>query len=129
MRISCYSHIVAWDVDLSRVWDWYQTLDDKSAALFLAAVTVLREDGPQLGRPLVDSVSVKGSRHQRMKELRPGSQGRTEIRALFVFDPQRRAIVLLAGDKSGQWEKWYKTAIPRADDLFDAHMRELKGKK
>lgn len=39
-----------------------------------------------LGRPLVDT--IKGSRHKNMKELRPGSAGRSEIRILFAFDPK-----------------------------------------
>jgi len=56
---------------------------------------VLRDHGPALGRPLVDS--VKGSRHKNMKELRPGSTGRTEVRVLFAFDPKRRAILLVGG--------------------------------
>jgi hypothetical protein len=48
-----------------------------------------------------------------MKELRPGSAGSTEVRILFCFDPRRQAILLVAGDKSGQWQDWYKRAIPR----------------
>lgn len=62
-----------------------------------------------------------------MKELRPGSAGRTELRILFAFDPDRQAILLLAGDKAGNWTRWYKKNIPVADDLFDDHLRTLKG--
>lgn len=62
-----------------------------------------------------------------MKELRPGSSGRTELRILFAFDPARQAIMLIAGDKSGNWKRWYAHNIPRADDLFDEHVRRLKG--
>ncbi|GAC1499182.1 MAG: hypothetical protein NVS2B15_21840 [Pseudarthrobacter sp.] len=62
-----------------------------------------------------------------MKELRPGSSGRLELRILFAFDPERRAILLVAGDKTGNWSKWYKTNIRVADDLFDDHLRILKG--
>jgi hypothetical protein len=54
-----------------------------------------------------------------MKELRPGSIGGTEVRILFAFDPQRRAVLLVAGDKSGQWEAWYEDNIPVADDRYD----------
>lgn len=91
----------------------------------MAALEILREFGPQLGRPLVDTVTA--SRHKNMKELRPGSSGRSELRLLFAFDPERRAIMLLAGDKAGNWTRWYKRSIPVADDLFDDHLRRLRG--
>ena len=58
-----------------------------------------------------------------MKELRPLS---TRIRILFAFDPRRTAILLLGGDKSGQWARWYRLNIPRADALFDEHLETLK---
>jgi hypothetical protein len=41
-----------------------------------------------------------------MKELRPPSAGRSEVRILLVFDPWWSAILLVAGDKSGRWDKW-----------------------
>ena len=62
-----------------------------------------------------------------MKELRPGSSGRTELRILFAFDPVRRGILLVSGDKAGNWKQWYRRSIPVADDLFDAHLNGLKG--
>ncbi len=90
------------------------------------AITALAEEGPGLGRPLVDTVS--GSRLPNLKELRPGSSGSTEVRLLFVFDPYRRAIFLTGGDKSGKWSDWYKTAIPQAEDAYAQHLRN-EGKK
>lgn len=62
-----------------------------------------------------------------MKELRPGSSGQSELRLLFAFDPERSAIILVAGDKAGAWKRWYRQSIPKADDLFDEHLRTLKG--
>ncbi len=62
-----------------------------------------------------------------MKELRPGSSGASELRILFAFDPERRAIMLIAGDKAGDWERWYGKNIPLADDLFDRHIGDLRG--
>ena len=56
----------------------------------MAAIEMLEERGPQLGRPLVDTVTA--SRHKNMKELRPGSSGQTELRILFAFDPKRQAV-------------------------------------
>lgn len=81
-------------------------------------------EGPTLGRPLVDT--VVGSRHPNMKELRPGSTGRTEVRVLFAFDIERRAILLVGGDKSRDWWGWYPANIPIADDRFDEHQSSLK---
>ncbi|WP_330233803.1 type II toxin-antitoxin system RelE/ParE family toxin [Nocardia sp. NBC_00508] len=57
-----------------------------------------------------------------MKELRPPSAGNTEVRMLFAFDPVREAIVLVAGDKSGNWQGWYREAIPLADKRFAEHL-------
>ncbi len=114
-----------WEVDLDLVEAWLLELDRRTYELVIAAVELLGENGPQLGRPLVDAVA--GSRHSNMKELRPGSSGRSELRILFAFDPQRRAIVLVAGDKAGNWKKWYLQNIPTADDRFDEHIARLKG--
>jgi hypothetical protein len=114
-----------WEVDLELVETWLFELDQSSYEQVVAAVELLIEHGPHLGRPLVDS--VVGSRHKNMKELRPGSSGRSELRILFAFDPKRKAILLMAGDKAGNWKKWYRNNIPVADTRFDDHLRALKG--
>lgn len=101
---------------------WAETLDAGSYDQITAAIDRLAEDGPGLGRPYVDR--VEGSRIHNMKELRPGSAGRTEIRILFVFDPWRSAILLTAGDKSGNWSGWYRQAIPRAEELYQRYLQE-----
>lgn len=46
------------------------------------------------------------------------------IRALFAFDPRRRPVMLIGGDRSGRWSSWYEEAIPLADDLFDQYLDE-----
>lgn len=115
-----------WAVDLELIEEWLDSLDDGSLAQVAAAISILEELGPNLGRPLVDTVSA--SRHRNMKELRPGSSGRSELRVLFAFDPERRAILLIAGDKAGSWQRWYRKNIPVADDLFDAHLIKLEGR-
>jgi hypothetical protein len=109
------------------VAEWRRTLDDDTFQQVTAALRELRDKGPALGRPLADT--VKGSRHRNMKELRPGSSGRSEVRILFAFDPQRQAILLTAGDKAGQWDDWYKRAIPLADDRFDEHIERMRRRK
>jgi hypothetical protein len=88
------------------------------------AILVLERSGPGEGRPLVDTITA--SRIANMKELRPPSTGRSEIRILLVFDPWRSVVLLVAGDKSGQWDKWYRTAIPRAEQLYDDYLAERR---
>jgi hypothetical protein len=64
-----------------------------------------------------------------MKELRPGSTGRTEMRLLFAFDKKRKAILLVGGDKSENWKRWYTTNIPIADDRLDWHQKRIDEQK
>lgn len=98
--------------------------DRDSHRLVNQAILVLERNGPGEGRPLVDTVTA--SRIANMKELRPPSAGRSEIRVLFVFDPWRSVVLLVAGDKAGQWEKWYRTAIPRAEQLYEDYLAERR---
>jgi Uncharacterized protein conserved in bacteria len=114
-----------WSVDVELVEGWLDALDSNSWEQVMAAIELLAELGPQLGRPLVDT--IRGSRHKNLKELRPGSSGKSELRILFAFDPERRAIMLVAGDKAGNWTRWYKESVPSADDLFDEHLDRLRG--
>jgi hypothetical protein len=106
---------------------WADKLEQADAEALLAAIRVLRDQGPALGRPLADT--VEASRHANMKELRPGSTGRTEIRVLFAFDKERTAILLVGGDKSGDWADWYARNIPIADGLFDEHQAALAARQ
>lgn len=57
-----------------------------------------------------------------MKELRPPSTGKSEVRVLFAFDPSRMAILLVGGDKSGAWKTWYRENVPIADKWYDDHL-------
>ena len=111
---------VSWTVILvQEVDDWFIDLAvnaPETAELVAAAIDLLAETGPALGRPLVDR--IEGSRLHNMKELRPGSQGHSEVRILFIFDPDRQAVVLVAGDKQGQWTRWYEDNIPAAERRY-----------
>jgi hypothetical protein len=98
--------------------------DPVSHQLVNQAILVLERNGPAEGRPLVDTIT--SSRIANMKELRPPSGGGSEIRILLVFDPWRSAILLVAGDKSGQWDKWYRTAIPHAEQFYDDYLAERR---
>ncbi len=101
---------------IEEVEHWFNALSPADRALASAAIDLLRDRGPLLGRPLVDRIT--GSKLHNLKELRPGSTGTSEVRLLFVFDPKRRAVLLVGGDKSGRWQDWYKTNIPLAEQRY-----------
>ena len=112
---------MAWDVEYTdQFGDWFWGLDEVAQDTVVAAVEILAERGPGLGRPLVDT--IKGSRHANMKGLRPRGGN---LRILFAFDPSRMAILLIGGDKTGRWETWYQEFIPIADQLYDEHLEIL----
>ena len=93
----------------------------------LALAKALQQFGPRLGRPRVDT--WKGSSHANMKELRFDAADGV-WRVAFAFDPKRKAILLVAGDKSGGGEKkFYRELIRKADERFDAHLARLKAKE
>ncbi|HET9257477.1 MAG TPA: type II toxin-antitoxin system RelE/ParE family toxin [Pseudonocardiaceae bacterium] len=115
---------MSWEVRLHpEVESWYPglcTTDPATADLIEDAIDQLAREGPTAGRPLVDR--VHGSRHHTMKELRPPPTGTSEVRMLFAFDPARQAIFLIAGDKAGNWQRWYTQAIRLADERFTEHL-------
>ncbi|MCQ6553517.1 type II toxin-antitoxin system RelE/ParE family toxin [Streptomyces sp. C10-9-1] len=117
-----------WDI---RITDdcraWFKALDERSKGLVVDAIDRLAEEGPGIGRPLVDR--LEGSLVHNLKELRPGSAGRSEVRIVFAFDPWRSAILLLGGDKSGNWSGWYKRAIPRAEELYAEYLKEREAEE
>lgn len=119
---------MGWNVVLLEpVESWLQKLSDKeprTANRVRLAIRRLADAGPALGRPLVDTLGH--SRLKNLKELRPGSAGRSEIRILFVFDPDREAICLVAGDKAGRWSRWYSEAIPLAEERYELYLAEKK---
>ena len=89
----------------------------------LAQSRLLRQFGPQLGRPRVDTLN--GSRHANMKEMR-FSAADGEWRLAFAFDPARRTVLLVAGDKSGgSSRRFYRALIRKADERFDRHLARL----
>jgi len=84
---------------------------------------MLEEVGPQLGRPLVDT--LEGSQYPNMKELRV-KFGERHLRSLFIFDPRRTALLLVGGDKTGKWSRWYGPAMQKAEELYADHLRKLE---
>jgi hypothetical protein len=113
---------VAWEVEgTDEFADWYSGLDLAQQKAVAAAVEALEQEGPKLGRPLVDR--IHSSFHHHMKELRPTG---TDIRILFTFDPRRTAILLLGGNKAGEWNAWYERMIPLAEALYEEYLQTLR---
>ena len=93
----------------------------------VALAVILREKGPILGRPQVDT--LKGSRHANMKELPFEAEGGV-WRVAFAFDPELKAILLVAGSKAGVAQRaFYRELIRIADGRFDQHLKVLRSRK
>jgi hypothetical protein len=115
--------------------DWIVEFHESFAAEFLefpldvqdallAKVGLLEKLGPQLGRPHVDT--LYDSRYSNMKELR-FSVDEGVWRTAFAFDPTRKAILLVAGNKSGtSTKRFYKQLLQRADQRFTEHIVKLE---
>jgi len=104
---------------------WWDNLSGDEQDSVDRSVKLLQKRGPSLGRPHVDL--VQNSRHPNMKEMRIQHAGRL-YRVLFAFDPQRSAILLTGGDKTGR-DRWYEEFVPVADRLYDEHLAALKKEK
>ena len=108
---------IIWTPEISR---WLGGLPEARAETVAATAKLVLDGGPGLGRPLADH--VRGSKHHNMKEMRvPGGN----LRALFAFDPRRRLVMLVGGDKTNDWNGWYKRNIRRADQIYDRHLRGM----
>ena len=116
---------MAWQVRFHDAFEVeFEAMDAEVQDEFIATANLLQDYGPKLGRPHADTLN--GSQFSNMKELR-FSAADGEWRVAFVFDPKRRAILLVAGDKSGVSEKrFYRELIRKADNRFDAHLARLK---
>lgn len=111
-----------WDVLLDDDFAiWLDGLQEQQRIEILAHVNLIRERGPQLGRPYVDTVDR--SKFRNMKELRIQING-DPWRILFAFDPNRAAILLVGGNKRGD-KRWYSRHIPIADERYRGHLDRL----
>lgn len=119
---------MAWAVEYHD--DFAAEIAELSSAVRVELVAhekLLAQCGPQLGRPWCDT--LKGSDHANMKELRFRAD-KGVWRVAFAFDPQRKAILLVAGNKRGVNEaKFYKAMIATADARLSAHLAALQAAK
>ena len=113
---------MAWDIEYTNEFEsWWEGLTEDEQDSVRVSVELVSEQGPNLGRPHANC--VEGSKHANMKELRTQHQGRP-LRTFFAFDPRRTAILLVAGDKTGD-DRFYQRMIPRADTLYDEYLQEI----
>ena len=117
-----------WEVDLHDDFvPEYRGLHKDVQDELLARIELLEQFGPRMGRPHADTLN--DSRHANIKELRFDAADGV-WRVAFAFDPNRKAILLVAGDKSGVGEKrFYRQLIDKADARFDAHLAKIKRQK
>jgi hypothetical protein len=103
--------IIVVEPALSWLHDLRRT-DRRTLILVSQAIEALSVEGPALGRPLVDT--IKGSACPTSRSC-GRSAGASEVRLLFVFDPQRQAVILVGGNNAGNWRDWYRTAAAQAE--------------
>mgnify|MGYP001363674512 FL=1 len=119
---------VKWEVVFHEEFDEeFKALDDGVQNELLAHAILVRDFGPNLGRPTVDT--LKGSTYVNMKELRFDWEGEV-WRVAFAFDPMRRAVLLVGGDKAGVDKKrFYKRLVAVADERFTMYLASLRAKR
>ena len=103
--------------------EWFDEFSETQQDEIIAVVERLAEQGPSLSRPDTDRITA--SKYHNMKELRPRGVAK-HFRVLYLFDPRRQAILLTGGDKTGQWEEWYSTAIPKAERLYEKYLGDIR---
>jgi hypothetical protein len=118
---------MAWEVEYTDEFEiWWNGLTAEEQVELDAKVRLLERHGPVLPRPHSDVIVT--SKHANMKELRGRvvfSRHRAELRVLYAFDPHRKAILLIGGDKTGN-PQWYEEYVPVADQLFDDHLKRIE---
>jgi hypothetical protein len=101
--------------------DWFDGSSEKIQYDTLEHIEVLKQFGPQLGRPQVDT--LKGSSITNLKELRFNS-GNQVIRIFFVFDPDRNAVLIIGGNKAGSGDKkFYNKMIDMSEKIYLKYLK------
>ena len=117
-----------WTVEFADEFDPdYDALDAAVQDELIAQLRIVEQFGPMAKRPRVDTLN--GSKHANMKELR--FDWEKEVwRVAFAFDPKRRAVLLVGGDKARVDQKrFYRRLIAVADERFERHLESLRAKK
>ena len=117
---------MVWEIEYTNEsGDWWRELDEAPQDRIAATVGLLVAQGPSLQFP--HSSGVSRSRHAHMRELRVQSGGHP-LRIFYAFDPRRTAILLIGGGKTGK-DRFYKTHVRLADQLYDTYLKELQAER
>jgi hypothetical protein len=113
---------MAWKVDTTDEYDtWFIEQTGEGQASIRMKVELLAEYGPYLSRPHADT--LKGSKLANLKELRSHTDNNV-FRVAFIFDEERKAILLIGGDKKGKNEnQFYRNLIKQAEEIYDAYCK------
>jgi hypothetical protein len=103
---------------------WWSSLNTDEQVSVNASVLLLESQGVKLGHP--HTSKVFGSRFSHMRELRVQHEGHP-YRILYAFDPNRDALLLIGGDKTGN-DRWYEIFVPVADRLYEKYLSDLEEK-
>lgn len=116
---------MSWIVDFHPLFAAeFATFSEAVQNELLAKIELLETYGSNLGRPHADTLN--DSKYSNMKELRFNADDGV-WRTAFAFDTERRAILFVAGDKSGRSERrFYRQLIRKADERFDDHLARLR---
>lgn len=113
-----------WDVEATDAFEqWWRGLTEQEQDDVTATVDLLQERGPKL--PFPYSSGIEGSKFSHMRELRIQSHG-DPIRVFYAFDPHRVAVLLIGGIKTGKGKRFYKEYVPKADKLYEQHLKSLE---
>lgn len=104
--------------------EWFDSLDDAEKEDVMAYVYLLEKMGVTLKHPYCSGIN--GSEYSHMRELRVQHNGKP-YRVLYAFDPRRKTILLIGGDKTGD-KRWYKVNVPITDKICSTHLESLKTK-
>jgi hypothetical protein len=100
---------------------WYEALSMDEQESVFRVVSLLESRGVSLGFPY--SSAIESSRDG-LRELRVQHQGRP-YRVLYAFDPERKAVLLLGGDKGGN-DRFYEQSVPKAEELWKRYLSERR---
>ena len=123
MNYVSYTQIVGpWNIDTSETYDdWFRDQAEEEQVSIRSKVYLLEEYGPMLGRPHADT--LKGSaKLKNLKELRLKTEAHV-FRIAYIFDPERKGVLLIGGDKKGKNErKFYHDLIGEAETIYAAYL-------
>ena len=117
--------MMAWEVETTDEYDaWFMNQNADGQESIRMKVELLAEYGPNLPRPHADT--LKGSKLKNLKELRTHTDMNV-FRVAFIFDEERKAVLLIGGDKKGKNEKrFYKNLIKQAEKIYRIYQSQNK---